>query len=301
VWELDELLQARQVVERTMTDQQVRDRYVLVGGVPRHIFASDASFKSAIRIQAEAVNILTTKQVDDIANLHLDSITTFDKSQPKSALIGFRVADDDGGNFTSYSVDPIAPAVVTKVFHQFIKKMWQDLHTVTWGTSIFETYTRHVMVGDPSLFKYRNGVGWRGIGRFKNRFIELGGCEKIGTADDIVAAAKKWPMVVFRPVDPAERLIDFVYRDRNGHFHAFQATIGKTHTANVGEILELERKVGNPRKLSLYYLVPEWRFPTFVTDPVDPRNPPRSKRPGGARPSCSIFHVAIPGPRSARG
>ena len=96
-------------------------------------------------------------------------------------------------------------------------------------------------------------------------------------------------MVVFHSVKLSNRLIDFLYQDSDGHFHAFQATLAETHKANVDDIVNLERMLGGHRRLSLYYLVPEPRFDKFVTNPVDPRSE-------GAR--CCIYHVSIADPNS---
>jgi hypothetical protein len=116
VWELHELLHARPVVRPAMTDQQVKDRYLCVGGVPRHIFADDKDFQEVLDLQSNSLNSLTDQQVTDLAKLHLHSFATFDESQPKSALIGYRVLsdDDDDGSFSRYTCDAIAPAVVAK-------------------------------------------------------------------------------------------------------------------------------------------------------------------------------------------
>jgi hypothetical protein len=112
VWELHELLHARPVVRPAMTDQQVKDRYLCVGGVPRHIFADDESFMEVLDLQSNSLNSLTDQQVTDLANLHLRSFTTFDESQPKSALIGYRVSDGDDGSFSRYTCDATAQAEV---------------------------------------------------------------------------------------------------------------------------------------------------------------------------------------------
>jgi hypothetical protein len=91
-------------------------------------------------------------------------------------------------------------------------------------------------------------------------------------------------------------LIDFVYKDTDDVFHAFQATVGATHTANVDAIVELEESVGDPGKLRLYYVVPSDRFPNFSTDPVNPRKPVGQRKKRG-RPTkharCKIFHVMV--------
>jgi hypothetical protein len=119
----------------------------------------------------------------------------------------------------------------------------------------------------------------------------FGGCTKIRSVDNIVDAARREAMVVFHPVDPTHKLIDFIYKTPKGHFHAFQVTLANKHSADVGHIRELEQMVGGPTKLSLYYVVAESRFPDFVTDPVNPRSPPQGN---GAK--CRIYHVSVQSP-----
>jgi hypothetical protein len=295
LWELDELLQARPYLGRNVSVAEVKERYFQVGGVPRHVFASAPSFEAAVKGQSLAVNALSADQVDKLADLQTISVTTFDTSQPKSALIGLRVADDDDGTFSRYAVDVIATRVVGAIFQQFMKKMWLKLLLPSVDNSwIFESYTRYLMVAEPRpTFEYRKGVGkvWRSmLGR---KTIQLGGCKEIRYSSDIVAAAKKRPMVVFHPVDLSQRLIDFIYQDGTGHFHAFQATLAVSHSAKGEDIAKLEEQVGGYEKLSLHYVVPEFRYVKFVTDPVDPQNPPGKD---AVPAKCSIYHVRIPNP-----
>ena len=103
---------------------------------------------------------------------------------------------------------------------------------------------------------------------------------------DIVESAKAENNmnVLLHSANRNNRLIDFIYRDEVGHFHAFQATLRKTHPANQKAIHDLETKVGDPHLLSLYYLVPSDNFMGFVTKPAEPKA------------ECEIFHVMLPNP-----
>jgi hypothetical protein len=78
-------------------------------------------------------------------------------------------------------------------------------------------------------------------------------------------------VVVFHSVKLSNRLIDFVYQDSDGHFHAFQATLADTHSANVDDIATLEQMVGGHRRLLCTSWFTMSRFDEFVTMPVDPR------------------------------
>jgi hypothetical protein len=289
VWELGELLQARLVLGSTVTAGEVEDRYGRVGGVPRHIFASDTSFEDALRRQDTAVKLLTAQQVKAVSvKFAVEAIVedTFEPSQPKSALIGYRISADDKGAFSIYQVE---------VIRRFMMDMWQDLLLPSASNPwLFEIYTRYLIASKSTTFTCRVGVGKRGPGRSTIERMALGGgCKEVRLVGDIVAAARKRKMVVYHSIKLSNQLIDFLYQDSDGRFHAFHATLAKTHTANVSELLQLEERVGGPTKLSLYYLVPESRFEDFVTEPVDPRNPPDKE---GA--TCNVYHVSISDPNS---
>ena len=177
-----------------------------------------------------------------------------------------------------------------------MKLLWDRLLLPSAGNPwIFEAYTRYLLGANRrSTFPRRNGVGTKHPDRLALQFVLLGGCCEIRCASNIVTSAKGQSLVVFYPVDPTQKLIDFVYQDSDGHVHAFQVTLAKKHSANVAGIQTLERQVGDPGRLSLYYLVPDIIFDRFVTVPADPRNPGR----GSERARCNIYHVSIPNPNS---
>jgi Retrotransposon hot spot protein len=294
VWELHELLHARPVLRRTMSVQQVTDRYNQVGGVPRHVFGSETTFNQALAKQTEKTDGMNCEQAERIAVTKMQGLTTLDASQPQSALIGFRARQEDG--FSNYTIDVIAPRVGERLFRRLLRDMWDKLLLPGAGNPwILEAYTRYLLGTNRTLtFRRRRGVGRNHRLRGTVESVSLGGCGEIRSTWDVVAAAVERPMVVFHPVNPAQKLIDFIYRDSEDHFHAFQVTLADKHSADVNHILELERQVGDPGRLSLYYMVPEFRFATFVTHPVDPRN----SRRGIPRATCNIYHVAIPDPNS---
>jgi hypothetical protein len=294
VWELNEILQARPILGPAMTVEQVKERYSHVGGVPRDIFDDDEGYKEALRRQDRAVRLLSAQQMIDVAlKFAVEAIVedTFEPSQPKSALIGYRVSDDDKGTFSDYIVEVIAAPAFARILRRFMEDMWQNLLLPSAANPwLFEIYTRYLIASKSTAFKCRSGVGKRDSGRESIKTIALGGgCTEVRLVGDIVEAAKERQMVVFHSVKLSNRLIDFLYQDSDGHFHAFQATLADTHSAKVDDIVNLERMVGGHRKLSLYYLVPESRFDEFVTKPVDPRAE-------GAR--CHIYHVSVANPRT---
>jgi hypothetical protein len=76
--------------------------------------------------------------------------------------------------------------------------------------------------------------------------LTLGGGTSIRLEHRIVEAAKENPNVPFHSVDERCPLIDFLYQDEDGAFHAFQATVGKERSA------DREKIVGPGKKLSKY-------------------------------------------------
>jgi hypothetical protein len=121
----------------------------------------------------------------------------------------------------------------------------------------------------------------------KGDTIRLGGCERIClVVDPVVVATVENSFVsnvLFHSTNPFYKLIDFFYRDENGHYHAFQVTLAETHSSNADHIKLLEEATG-PSKVSLYYLVPSNNYNKFKTTPVSPR----------AR--CNIYVVMVKDP-----
>jgi hypothetical protein len=121
--------------------------------------------------------------------------------------------------------------------------------------------------------------------------LELGGNQRIGLTLDVTNSAKRTKNVVFHSINPQYKLIDFMYQDSVGVFHAFQVTLGKSHSANPRHIKELHNDVGL-MPLRLYYLVPDTNFKDFVTDPVSPVPYDSMKEYN----SIKVYHVMIPNP-----
>jgi hypothetical protein len=297
VWELNEILHARPVLGPAMTIQEVEGRYSEVGGVPLHIFADDKRFEQALRRQEKAVASLTAVEDESIASgiSALEAIVedAMDASQPESALVGYRLSADDHGQFSNYNVEVIATHAFARIVRRFMMNLWDDLSLPsTDNLRLFEVYARYLIASQSTTFKCRDGVGKPNRrGKASDGVALGGGCTEVRLVGDIVDQAKKRKMVVFSSVKFNNALVDFLYQDSKGHFHAFQVALAAMHTVDVGGIVALEGKVGGHRKLTLYYVVPDSTFDEFVTDPVDPRNPPSGE---GAK--CSIYHVSIPKP-----
>lgn len=127
---------------------------------------------------------------------------------------------------------------------------------------MFEAYTRSLISKGAELsFRYPDKTENREL------YKKFNGCKEIRLVPCPVAAAKAKAGVLYPSSNKQYELIDFIYKDTEGHFHAFKATLGRTHTASDNHIRELEAKVGAD-KLSLCYLVPSDTFQTFQIKPT---------------------------------
>jgi hypothetical protein len=129
VWELEELLHARPIWRPDMTDEHVKDRYAQVGGVPSHVFAGDRHFAFLIHLQAASLHQLFPPQLQQLAQPR--TLAFFDESRPESALIGFRVADDDDGDFCKHRIEVLATRAVAKAFKEVLKQKWPSSAAAT--------------------------------------------------------------------------------------------------------------------------------------------------------------------------
>jgi hypothetical protein len=102
--------------------------------------------------------------------------------------------------------------------------------------------------------------------------LMLGGCTNFQLVLDIVQAAKETQFIMFHSIDRSHPLIDSIYQDGTDIFHAFQVTLGSNHTANSMEMKKLEQRVGGWKKMNLYYLVTDFNFTGFVTNPRKARD-----------------------------
>ena len=298
MWDLDELLTARPYVavnqndddDEKITDNQIMDRFRQVGGNPRKIFTTESKFSASLEAQDDAIRALTVRQAIDIAQGELSAIGVIGAGNPKSALIGFEknLASDGTALFSARKIGVVSNLVNRKICMKFQKELWASmLDSDTDPFKVFETICADLMVGPVRTFQSRICCGKKDK-RYNNfTQIPLGGCRKIYQVQNITQAAMdENPGVLFQSADPRYPLIDLIYKDEGGTFHAMQCTTGKKHHANPSHIAALEKMlVGKP--LKLYYLVPAERFGSFVTDPVEPETTSNL---------TSIFHVLIPNP-----
>ena len=310
LWTLNELITAGPKIDSGITQKEIISRYRQIGGVPGNIFSTPESLKAALVKQDEAVNELSEKQVMDIANKNVKDLSTFASSQPRSAIMGYLVPEENGKPlFRTCAVELLSPLVAEKVYSTHMRILWNTMISLKEnGWHIFEAYCRLLMKSDrPIKLESRECVGIREKNLEKTDWIWLGGCKKIKLSLNIVEAAHAEKcMTVFHSTQRSYKLIDFIYKDKSNCFHAFQVTTGEKHEAKVETINELVNFISRLStesetlgkdtrasrrakrvKLTIYYLVPGEKFAKFTTNPVNPRKE-------GA--CCSIRHVLIPNP-----
>jgi hypothetical protein len=299
VWELSELLAARTFFPVSIDEEDVvSKRYSEVGGVPASIFADQSSYDDDLEQQRTNINALTWEQVEKIGKNEVDYFDSMSPLLPKGALLAYVKSPNDNDTVedvtfkdVTFEEDTVAlasPLVEQEVYTKFKKQLWTLMfRNRQEGWKMFEAIARESMAQEEQEeFQCRQCVGRNNNAYRKPLTKKLGGCASIRLVCDIVESAKAEnnTNVLFHSANRNNRLIDFIYCDENGHFHAFQVTLQPKHTVNEEDIENLETKVGGPHRLSLYYLVPSDNFLGFVTKPAEPKA------------DCKIFHVMLPNP-----
>jgi hypothetical protein len=350
VWTLDELLCARAVLAPKLSEEKVMALYREFGGVPRTVFyGNDAKFDLIRPIRRALIATLKPQEVESIASGYVDLVATFESKQPKSAIIGYTLCadttvpesttmqEDSLAVFRKYEVIVLSPLIAEEVYSKHMKVLWGSIFQYgASGWHIFEAYTRQLMMGESIFLQCRVCCSRTDVQYNEDNLVWkiFGSCQEIRLTSDSLESALLEPNIVFHSIHKTYPLVDFVYKDKNNHIHAFQVTVGKTHNAELVKIRALAKKVissddrnknqhlstglvgtdsasnsslGNQPfqvrrhpgrnqplgstklSFSLYYLVPEYQFNKFVTNPV---NPVKDLDP----PICDIWHVRIPNP-----
>ena len=108
---------------------------------------------------------------------------------------------------------------------------------------------------------------------------------------NIIQSALLSPNVLFYPTNERHTLIDFVYCDEQGLFHAFRATVGNVqHGMKKAQVCNLVAQIKESSKhtkvavsrISIYYLVRLDKFESFVTNAVE-----------NTVKGCEVWHVPI--------
>jgi hypothetical protein len=289
VWDWEEIQSARPyfLTNRAhQTEDEVLERFRKVGGVPGNTFMGRLDVLQ--QKQDDAINALTNDQVIDIANKRLNVVGTFAVGQPRSAIIGYAKGNTTKAKFENRNVEIRSPLVAEKVYVKFVRDLWDQMvkGELIDSPKAFETYCRVLITRPQQGFKHRLCIGKNASAYQNFSFVVFEGCKEIRMVSDIVSAAKKHPLVLFHSTDPQHPLYDFMYCSQNGTFHAFQATINKSHKPKSDALNMLREQLGTS-PLKFYYMVPEEQFGSFVTDPVDPF---------GSLDNTTGWHIRVPKP-----
>ena len=274
VWNLTELILAKDCFDYKISDNVIIDRYEHVGGIPRHIFTDEVTYSQVLQSQKAAINNLTEEQLRKMAHGDIDSVHTFDKSQPKSMILAFVSSNDK--NFRSVSVAISSKSVLSSLITKYETSMWSLIagqdndKRGSFRWKLFETYCQNKMKGrQQEYFDYQCYDGTRLV-TVSDRSLLLGGCTKIqGTREDLISAAKREECVLFYPLDSYYKFIDFIYRV-GSMYYAFQVTISATHSCNTTHLKELATSAGGESMLRLHYLTPAFKDSEFVFKPTKP-------------------------------
>jgi hypothetical protein len=273
-----------------LTLEEMRNRYVSVGGVPRHLWKPKTDFDIFVEDQLLAVNDLLPPQTEKMAMGAWKSLVTNDSGQPKSAIIGYKT----GRDFRHPEIGPISLVIRQKVFENHLENIWRDVCNRPNPGTAFEEYTWLLMVGATKRsMKSRPCVGYRKVGAYATiTDVQLGGCKALQKVDQLITAARDEPGTLFLPSSNREEFIDFVYAEVAPdpvkiHFHAFQATYSGSHAAKQDGISNFEAKLKPGERATVYYLVPSWKFRGFKTNPVEPHS---------STARVTFRHVQIPIP-----
>jgi hypothetical protein len=82
IWTLDELLDARPIIQPNVNEHKVLWRFRQFGGIPRHMFHDSEILHR--RKQIEAIANLSVDAVRKIGLGSIDCMSTFDSTQPES-------------------------------------------------------------------------------------------------------------------------------------------------------------------------------------------------------------------------
>jgi hypothetical protein len=311
VWNLEEILAAAQYFPTEgniiLSDNDIVQRFGVVGGVPRLIFSE--SIEDCENEQLRTLDELKPENIESLVFCDYAMPSLYPPSLPRGVLLSYRLADDDNGTYRQ-GLATLRSKNIYKIIAQTYKvQIWQSMRrrsqSGAFDTTMYEEYTMTLFYDDkvfPKLYSTSVRDCTSAKGREDATDISIRVCGRIQITYDIAKAAIETEMVLFMPVSKNHKLYDFIYRDGNV-YNLFQSTISeKNHTSNVHDIVEVVTKIlkivsphllqslpkrqskkekeriklsftsnaaSNP-KINLYYVVPHWTFIDFVTNPVNP-------------------------------
>jgi hypothetical protein len=154
MWSLDELLAARPILNKELTELAVRQRYFNVGGVPRHIFYG---YEDALRAQDLAINKLTAAQTIEFVSSNVDGVLTIEEDEPKSALYG--LTSSKKTQFREYFAVPVSTGVMAKILEKFLRNIWVQVISGQAPDFHFEKYTLHFFAVQERMLSVRECIG----------------------------------------------------------------------------------------------------------------------------------------------
>jgi hypothetical protein len=181
--------------------------------------------------------------------------------------------------------------VAEKIFKKHITFIWKEMSQnegIAWYP--FEILTRTLLTqaeGKKVVLNARPGKVAMVNSKKNPGKVSVGGCTSMCIGENnLVEDAKKRPGVLYHSSIVNHALFDFVNQDTlSGHIHVFQVAVGNSHKASVPKILDLEKQAGGHLKVSLYYLVPSYKYNEFYIKWIN-----------GKKESiqCEIWIVEIP-------
>ena len=199
-------------------------------------FSNKNVYLATLQLQTNVISALTAHEAADIAQGTMDVVGTFATNQPKSAIIGYVKILRRGSHRFGL--------VKWRLFlHRWQRRSAQSVWPIYGGLmlqddkvgwKIFQAYCRHLM-GTPPVcsFRCRPCCRQRDDEYRNERDFVVGGCNKVRMGLNISSAVFEVDsMTLFHSVDPYHKLFefDFIYKDIDGTFHAFQVTRGKNTT-----------------------------------------------------------------------
>lgn len=278
VWNLFALLNARPYVNPNLTEDDLEDRFQKVGGIPRYIFTSNASFQNTLDDQKLAINSLSNEQLRLLTLGDVSAVQTFEEGQPKSILM---VYDSSDSNFEKFNVAVSSRCVLQLLVKKHEKILWNVIvdqggarGSITW--QLFEVYCENRMLridlNNYFDYKYHDGTKLQKVTDVPVLALQLGNCTTIkGTRESLIVAAKRKgnDNILFYSSDQKYPFIDFLYRNGNT-LYAFQATIGEKHTCKPYQLKAAIDEAGKEYEFLLHYLTFDKKYDNFQLDPVNP-------------------------------
>jgi Retrotransposon hot spot protein len=252
VWTLEEILAAAHYFPKagnaSLPDDEIIERFNVVGGVPRLIF--EKSIKDFKKKQRQALGDLSPAFIDSLVFDGYNLCALHTTNLPRGILLSYILAEDDNGSYQNGIATLRSDSVYVSIAQKYKKQIWASMlsRAGEFDKSIFEEYTKSLFYIDKHDPKILNATIRNCVPKAspkKVTHILIGGCRSMKTVYNIVEAAIETEMVLFSPVSKNYKLIDFIYRDGNV-YNMFQSTMSKSgHTSNANHTVEFVTTILN--------------------------------------------------------